>query len=339
MNGYAQGKYILKDFDLNPIVHDDDIDEIGDTLVAAGADVSVVGDVDEGHEIFNVKNYLYGVCIADFYTVTSEALTFAAAGEFYAGYDEFGNHILKYVYNPEQTDPEEYVTTLRAVAQEDYTFWAWRCYDPTTDTTSTLYDDQPIYLSYPTSNPYVFTADYAEAADVTVGGNGSVGHAGWVMDVTFGEDVEPFHSTIGTSDYTFKFPITQNQNSNETTEPISVGYTFDGSAFSLNLESEFVSSEGGDSVEYVENRAFTPIPAEGYMFTGISVNGHDLAVGETAEIVDTTDLNVVAKYAEIPNPASTGDSTPNMWWLVGLAVLAMLGVAYGASRKQKGIRC
>lgn len=137
-------------------------------------------------------------------------------------------------------------------------------------------------------------------------------------------------------------PITQNQEpeyANETTEEINVGYSFKDGAFNLELNTEF-QPESGDPVPYTERRAFTPIPAEGYMFTGIAVNGQDLAPGAQETIdLSTGSLNVVAKYAEIPNPASTGDSTPNMMWLVGLAILAMLGIAFGASRKQKGIRC
>lgn len=182
---------------------------------------------------------------------------------------------------------------------------------------------------------------------MTVGGGASAGHAGWNFDLSVesgGVAGEAIHNVIGPDDYTFTFPITQNQDpeyANETTEEINVGYSFKDGTFSLELESAFQPEDPeADPVPYSERRAFTPIPAEGYMFTGISVNGQDLTPG-TQETIDlsTGDLNVVAKYAEIPNPASTGDSTPNMWWLVGLAILAMVGVAYGASRKQKGVRC
>lgn len=108
-------------------------------------------------------------------------------------------------------------------------------------------------------------------------------------------------------------------------------------SFNLNLSTTFTGQTG--PVDYIEKRAFTPIPAEGYMVTGIAVNGVDLVAGEASvPITDGTGaLTVVAKYAPIPVVAQTGDNN-NFWWLFALVAIALAGAAYAGTRKQKGIR-
>ena len=137
----------------------------------------------------------------------------------------------------------------------------------------------------------------------------------------------------------FSFPNTKAKDpSNDASEAIESSYSFDGSSFIVNLSSEFAKAEGGTQ-QYNEARIFTPIPAEGYMFTGMYANDVELSPGYSDIInSETPALNVLAKYSLIVNPsAQTGDNN-NFWWLIALAVLAFAGIGYGLNRREKGIR-
>ena len=199
-------------------------------------------------------------------------------------------------------------------------------------------DDDEIIISdtVKADNPYVFAVDYALGAEVTVGGNASEGHAGWDLNViaTSGGKSQTYPATVGSDVYTFTIPITQEpEYVNDEIEPIKANWSYDGKAFTLGIKSAF--REG--AVQYTETRAFTPIPAEGYMFTGITLGNQELTAGDNGEI-DTTDaLVVTAHYAPIPELVQTSDDG-NFWWLFALVAIALAGAAYAGTRKQKGIR-
>ena len=150
----------------------------------------------------------------------------------------------------------------------------------------------------------------------------------------------PIDVQVTSNPYEFTMPLSRVQEyASETTEDIETTYKYDGTSFILNMDTAFVPREAGPDVPYIETRVFTPVPIDGYRVIGISLNGVDLVMGEMGSIdEDLSELNVVAKYEAIPEIVQTGD-LGDYWWLVGLAVLAMVGVAFGATRKQKGVRC
>lgn len=299
-------------------------------LHVVGAFVDISGDVDNGHDYFIVDYYYQGEKYLTQTPVTTDTLAFAEDGVFSCGYDENFNHVLEYDF-----PGEDFHITLTPVAQDGFTFWSWSYVDPQGNR-HVLNDTTEKIGPLESQVKYTFYVDYAESTEVTVGANPSEGHAGWTMVYKVNHVVQGTYNIPADKPLTFSLPVsTENANAEE---EIGSTYGFDGSNFNVTVNSEFESAETGDPVPYLEERIFTPIPAEGYQFVGIAVNDVDMAAGEVNPIADDTALNVLAKYSLINVNAQTGDET-NTMWLFAIAIIAMLGVAYGASRKQKGIRC
>lgn len=190
-----------------------------------------------------------------------------------------------------------------------------------------------------TDNPYIFTVYATEGAELTASGS-SEGHAMWdaTLMITSGsaqETVTEHLQVPAGTDFKHTFPICNDVHANEITDDIHTEFYFDGEMFNLELTSMI-----DGSIPYKEHWVLDPVEAEGYYFVGMSMNNVEMVPGDLTNLTTQEDLNLVAHYLPIPEDVSgqTGDNN-NMWWLVGLAVLAMLGVAYGASRKQKGVRC
>lgn len=339
---YAQGGHELQK-DGVELPHNMHIDGIGDNLEAAGATVSVVGNTEEGHKTFECKYFEYGNNFETFECVTSDALSFAAVGKFYSGYDEYYRNILIYEYNPLDEIVAPFTITLRPIANDGYTYWAWRVFDPLAGKTITLLDDDEITdLKPETSKPYVFSVDYALASDISILGNQVEGHAGWNLDIIVNGNLVATRFIASDENFDFQLPISRSS-SNDLKEPIESTYVFDGASYIVTLNSEFDSSkEPGKKISYSEERLFTPIPADFYQFEGISVNDKDLIAGQQHSISDQTALNVLAKYSSIPiifsENASTGDNFGTLFWILGgitlLALIATLTVWFVKKRKQ-----
>lgn len=323
------------------IPHVADIDKIDGQIDIAGANVKVTAPKDEFDETlgFEVKTISNGRVI-DQYNVMGAAIDarnfFSIDGKFRTTYDEQGRHLLEYHY-----DAANFQITVRPIVEDGFTYWSWKLTDWEDPTDiRTLNDLEDVELDdIQTPSPYVFTVHVTEGAELTAAGT-SEGHAMWDIQttVTAGSAQESYtypQQIPAGEDFVYTFPICNHPVANEVEEPIHTAYNFNGEKFVLDMESAFED----ETVPYSEHWEFNPVPVEGYYFVGMTMNGVEMIPGEVIELNTQDDLNLVAHYLPIPEDvgAQTGDAN-NMWWLVGLAVLAMLGVAYGASRKQKGIR-
>ena len=261
---------------------------------------------------------------------------FSDQGVFRTAYDEAGEHVLEYYVG----DPDDFRITVQPIIKEHFTYWAWKLKDYKSKEVKTLNDIETISLESGNNEPYIFTLYTTDSAVLTASGT-SEGHAMWdaKVTVTSGEEqksiTEEMQVPAGT-DFVREFPLCNHELANEVEEKIHTEYFFDGENFNLVISSEF----GEAKVPYEEHWVLDPVAAEGYYFAGMSMNNAEMVAGDVIELAKpVTELNLVAHYLPIPEDvgAQTGDDN-SMWWLVGLAILAMAGVAYGASRKQKGIR-
>lgn len=335
---YAQdGHKLMKSGKLLP--HNEDIDGIDGRIDYLGSYVQITADLLETVDHYDVITYYNGVEIdrheAHDDVIDTKGL-FSDQGVFCTGYDDEGEHVLEYYVG----SPDSFRISVKPIINEGYTYWSWKLTDYDTGKKETLNDIETRSLVAGNEDPYIFTLYTTESAVLTASGT-SEGHAMWDAKVTVTSRVEQESITeelqvpAGT-DFVREFPLCNHELANEVTEEIHTEYYFDGENFNIVISSAF----GDDEVPYEEHWVLDPVEAEGYYFVGMSMNNVEMLAGDITELTSQEDLNLVPHYALIPEEvnAQTGDAN-NMWWLVGLAVFAMLGVAYGASRKQKGIRC
>lgn len=95
-------------------------------LTLEGASVSILGG--EGHKLFEVKYYNAGRCYLTKEMESVDELNFAQNGVFQSVYGESGS-LLRYEFKAAGID--DFAITLRPVAGDGYTYWAWRCFDKT----------------------------------------------------------------------------------------------------------------------------------------------------------------------------------------------------------------
>lgn len=300
---------------------------IGDVfLYLAGATVSISALDQEAHDHFIVDFYENDIKYLSKNYDSTEPTVFALDGKFSSGYDNKGNHILEYDF-----PDTNFHITMTPIAKKDYCFWSWSYLDPDSKR-HILTDETKVIGPLEAGTEYKFMVDYSKSNDFTFNGKSVDGHGGWDSSVYI-NGILSFTKTFAPDEpITFSIPA-DNQESNSS-EDINSVYYFDGENFVIEINSEFEKADGSGKQPYNEKRIYKPIPADGYVLTAIAANDIELATGQIHPIMAEAPLNVVPKYSIINNVnAQTGDDN-NIMYLIALAILAILSMAYSTRRNK-----